>query len=205
MQMLFFVFVYVILLKNSRGVEVGAGKILERKIKEQGITVAELSRRTGIKPQTLYAAIKRDNTNISYQTAQKLAEALECSESDFFELGEDKKYYDSLKLKVSNLTNELKTLKNNNELVEYKFFDTDGNYLYTEKRNSNEDEIVPIEYELSLLSEEIDELLKNNNISIKPVRYAEIINYYVELNDLGKEEAVKRVEELTYIEKYKKK
>lgn len=51
----------------------GFGKHLQNKLKENNLTVAELSRRTGISSNTLYAIIRRDSEAIGFETLAAIA------------------------------------------------------------------------------------------------------------------------------------
>ena len=178
---------------------------LEKLMKERGLNASSLADRASMPKSTVYALLKRDSSNISYQTAQKLADALECSESDILDFGDSEKaYHDGLKRKILNLTQDLNNLKSCDEYIEVPLIDDTGEE-FTIKENLNQPEINYIEMELAGLYYEIEQLLDHLKISKKPTMYSEIINYYIELNDTGKLEAVKRVEELTYIEKYTQK
>jgi transcriptional regulator with XRE-family HTH domain len=54
----------------------GFGKNLELSLKYHNISVAELSRRTGISLQTLYSTIRRDSNKIDMESLQKIEEAI---------------------------------------------------------------------------------------------------------------------------------
>ena len=54
----------------------GFGKNLESSLKAHKISVAELSRRTGISVQTLYSIIHRDSNRVDLDTAQKIENAI---------------------------------------------------------------------------------------------------------------------------------
>ena len=71
-------------------------------------------------------------------------------------------------------------------------------------RYLNRDEMDLMQEELWNLFKELRQLLKDKGINEKPYKYAEIINIYNKLNDLGQIEAIKRVDELTQIPKYTK-
>ena len=177
---------------------------LQNLMNEAGLNASQLAEKAKLPKSTVYALLKRDSANISYQTAQKLATALNCNESDILQLkGDDKNYFEELKRKISSLTNYLKELQSNNEYVEATIEDDAGQEIVIQE-SIYRDEISDIEKKLFELSLEIEHLLEERKISAKPTPYAEIINYYKLLNDVGRIEAIKRVEELTYIPEYKR-
>lgn len=53
------------------------GKKLQRILEERNISVLELSNKTGISSNTLYAIIRRDSSNINIEILRKLADFLE--------------------------------------------------------------------------------------------------------------------------------
>lgn len=177
---------------------------LEILMKKADLNASSLADRAGLPKSTVYALLKRDSSNISYQTAQKLAAALNCSESDILEFEQsDKEYYESLKRKVTKLTAELNDLKSIDDYIDIPVVNDEGD-IDTVSQSVYQYDIDTIENELAALNFEIERLLGESKISMSPTKYAEIINYYKELNEPGRLEAVKRVEELTYIPKYKK-
>lgn len=183
----------------------GIKKRLEKLMEDRGLNASKLADIAELPKSTVYTLLKRDSSNVSYQTAQKLATALGCSESDILDFKEDDKaYYEGLKRKIVNLTQELNSLKATGKHVEHTIVDDSGNQFFIEE-NENWAEINNIEMELAGLSFEIEGLLGKLKIPLEPLQYAEIINYYKMLNDTGKLEAIKRVEELTLIEKYTRK
>lgn len=54
----------------------GIGKNINDQIEKKGITVAQLSRETGIAATTVYSIIQRDSDSVAVNTLQKIAEAL---------------------------------------------------------------------------------------------------------------------------------
>lgn len=53
------------------------GKTLQRILEERNITVLELSNKTGISSNTLYAIIRRDSSNVNIEILRKLSDFLE--------------------------------------------------------------------------------------------------------------------------------
>lgn len=61
------------------------GTTLKRFLQERNLNVNELSRRTGISPQTLYSIIKRDSMKIDFDMLLKLCEGLDVPVEVFYE------------------------------------------------------------------------------------------------------------------------
>lgn len=61
------------------------GTTLKRFLQERNLNVNELSRRTGISPQTLYSIIKRDSMKIDFDMLLKLCEGLDIPVEVFYE------------------------------------------------------------------------------------------------------------------------
>lgn len=74
----------------------GVGTRLKVALNEYGLTVAELSRKTGISTNTLYAMIRRDNQKIDPSVLKKICENSEITVYDLLENYEDYavKYWD---------------------------------------------------------------------------------------------------------------
>lgn len=66
----------------------GIGTKLRKILDEKNMTVAELSRLTGISTNTLYAAIRRDGDKMNGDALIKLSEALQVPLSTLFSEGE---------------------------------------------------------------------------------------------------------------------
>lgn len=66
----------------------GLGKNLKKLIDLKGMNVNELSVKSGVSPQTLYAIIKRDNNKIDTQILMKLAVALDVPSEDILSFNE---------------------------------------------------------------------------------------------------------------------
>lgn len=60
------------------------GSILKQLLEQRGMSVKELSRRTGVSPQTLYSLIKRDSMKIDFDVLLKLCRALDAPVSAFY-------------------------------------------------------------------------------------------------------------------------
>lgn len=175
---------------------------LELLMERAGLNASQLAEKAGLAKSTVYALLKRDSANISYQTAEKLAAALNCSETEILNFDKDETYYNNLKRKIESITKDINELQK--DYVEVSFFDEDGNEQ-VDMEYLNRDEIDLMQEELWNLFEELRQLLRDKGIDEKPYKYAEIINIYNKLNDLGQIEAIKRVDELTQIPKYTKK
>jgi len=61
------------------------GTTLKRFLQERNMNVNELSRRTGISPQTLYSIIKRDSMKIDFDMLLRLCEGLDVPVEVFYE------------------------------------------------------------------------------------------------------------------------
>ena len=129
----------------------GIGINLKLALKEYGLTVAELSRKTGISTNTLYAMIRRDNQKIDPEMLRKICDNSEITVYDLLDDYEDYivKYLDPSSSKAD---------------IEI------GDYVLTQIGN--------------------DEQL------------GDIIEVYGKLNNKGKEEALKRIQELAEIPRY---
>lgn len=69
----------------------GYGNRISILLKEHNMSVAELSRKTGIRPTTLYSIIDNDSLDIKISVARKISEVFNISLSDFagFEVGDN--------------------------------------------------------------------------------------------------------------------
>ncbi len=172
---------------------------LESLMKQAGLNTLQLSKKAGISSSTLYAILKRDSDNISYQTAKKLAVALGCRESDLLNFSEDTLYHESLIQEIAKINNQIKELQK--DCYEDIITDKDGTE-YIRKTSVNDTEIDYLEHKRDELDLELSTLLGNNAIAFKAGKYAEILNPYIKLNEKGKLEAVKRIIELTYVPEY---
>lgn len=140
-----------------------------------GLNASQLAAKAGLPKSTVYAILKRDSDNVSYITAQKLANALECNETEFLNLSES-------------------------DIVAYE----DLRKQFNSIRDADIDPSVK-EYELSELMIDVFELLDQYNIEYDGSPLTDLYNSFELLNIDGQFEAVKRVEELTFIPKYLKK
>ena len=61
----------------------GLGLELKKILKDKGMSVAELSRLSGVSANTLYAIISRDSSDISLSTLYKISDALNLETDDF--------------------------------------------------------------------------------------------------------------------------
>lgn len=76
----------------------GIGISLKLALKEYGLTVAELSRKTGISSNTFYAMIRRDNNKISPEMLKKICENTDITVYDLLDNYDElaAKYYDPI-------------------------------------------------------------------------------------------------------------
>lgn len=180
----------------------GVKEKLIKLMSEKGFNASTLAEQAKLPKSTVYAILKRDSSNLSYQTAQKLADALGCNVFDILEISKDSRsQIEILKNKISGLNRLLKELSEDKVLFEG-IDDQGETFEYYESIYAAE--IQDINIELLHLNSKIAKILERSGISLEPSTAPEIMNFYNELNEDGKLEAVKRVEELTQIPKYKK-
>lgn len=153
----------------------GIKEKLQGLMNKAGLNASQLAEKAGLPKSTVYAILKRDSSNVSYVTAQKLAKALKCNETEFLNLSyDDTAVYEDLRKEFNRL------------------------------KESNIDPSIK-EYEISELLIDVFELLEKYNIEYDGAPLTDLYNSFELLNIDGQYEAAKRVEELTHIEKYIKK
>lgn len=145
----------------------GIGMNLREALDERDMTVAELSRKSGISTNTLYAIIRRDSKKVNTDILEKICNSTGIS---IFELMYD---YDK-----------------------FPFYD----YLAPENAQDKEDAAKKIYDSLnkedSTLADFIMKSMKEDDM------FSDIVNAYHKLNFIGKQEAHKRIRELTEIPRY---
>ncbi|WMJ78452.1 MULTISPECIES: helix-turn-helix domain-containing protein [unclassified Sedimentibacter] len=203
--------------------------ILSKRIKQRreelGYSQQELATKLGYKSRSTIAKIEGEDNDIPQSKIKIFADALETTptwlmgwESDPTKLGDNKFMGQNIKNtrlskgysleKLSKLTNRdityLTKLENGEvEIIVSEIVDI-ANALgksvlalvgwekeRTEKEIKEDEKEFALHTYADLLAEYLDEGVKK------------IINSYYQLNDIGKNEAVERIEELTYIHKYK--
>lgn len=180
----------------------GVQEKLRALMKVSGLNASQLAEKANLPKSTVYAILKRDSSNLSYGTSCKLAEALNCSPAEFCPMGHQlEKDFKSRKkqylLEIQKKQVKLSTLSRNEK------------YSKTAKKRAEilRDEINRLEFKIKILNEHFGVFLtqETNDVLIQPIMFQELLNPYVDLNEAGRHEAEKRVEELTHIEKYTKK
>lgn len=155
----------------------GTGKKLQTVLKEKNISIASLSRETGISSNTLYALIKRDS-NINAVTLNKIADALHLTIDELNDLlTKDVNEKENLEPEllsldidfVDTLTDAQEILKKLNEATiayQHKVMQYDKLCKtiedYTHKKNELENKISRLQSDLDLLK--ID--LKNRQLEL---------------------------------------
>ena len=119
----------------------GIGVNLKIALKEYDLTVAELSRETGVSTNTLYAMIRRDNQKIDPEMLKKICDNSEITVYDLLDDYEDyiAKYYDTQssesELKIADYV--LTQIGNDNQLGEiveiYEELNNDGKFKAWER------------------------------------------------------------------------
>ena len=155
------------------------GENIKKARKRAGLTQKQLGELSGMAD----SAIRRyesDRANPKIQTLEKIAKALNCSVNSLFPAIDD--FKKEIENRIDTYNKQLTTCNNKKE---------------AEK----------LRYKINLLkNEEWGVLLSNQTDEIYTVStyFMDILSPYIRLNAFGQIEAVKRVEELTHIEKYTK-
>ncbi|MCI7301551.1 MAG: helix-turn-helix transcriptional regulator [Clostridiales Family XIII bacterium] len=179
----------------------GIGKNLKRILQVKNMTVAELSRSTDISPQTFYAIIKRDSNKVKTDTLIKIAKALNVSTEELMGIQPNE-----FNFRLS-IGSKIQQIRQNQEVSLLKLAEMTG--ISAKKlRMYESNETLPTYDELIKISEclEVDVYLTFasifENYEIEKGRERKLLDNYFQLNYEGRSEAIKRVEELTHIEKY---
>ena len=179
----------------------GIGKNLKRILQVKNMTVAELSRSTDISPQTFYAIIKRDSNKVKTDTLIKIAKALNVSTEELMGIQPNE-----FNFRLS-IGSKIQQIRQNQEVSLLKLAEMTG--ISAKKlRMYESNETLPTYDELIKISEclEVDVYLTFasifENYEIEKGRERKLLYNYFQLNYEGRSEAIKRVEELTHIEKY---
>lgn len=152
----------------------GMGQVLKQLLNDQDMTIKELSEITGISKNTLYAITKRDSLHVRAETIEKISKALGVPVAKLLDWNSEGKMSEIDRI------------------------------AYQTARSRD----IPIEIQNAPLytDEVIDRLVnaiqKDNPRLYRTAPDSLLLQYYDELNPTGKAEAIKRVEELTHIEKY---
>lgn len=180
------------------------GSILKTLLSQRGMTIKDLAQKTGISIHTLYSITKRNSDNIRRVNLIKIFKALGVSELEFYSLAMD---VIVKSIQTTDASTDDKRLK---EL--YEEFDTlqtciDENQ---ERMSSGIDSIADTKARdaASILRSNIpdnDDLFSNPFPTKQYTLFAHeivLIKAYLKLNQNGKREAIKRIQELAMIDKY---
>lgn len=173
---------------------------LQKLMLKNGMTVRELSEKSGVPKPTIYALLKRDSTSVTSATAAKLARGLDCSPAEIYGFdSEIKKRYDEL---YSRYIDTLLKIEegNNNSLNCVEITNEDGEIIKRQIHTNPE-----LREILDYLDMGLNVIEEQNGITDdSPNNLAPIISYYRELNDEGRLKLIERAEELVQLPKYKK-
>jgi transcriptional regulator with XRE-family HTH domain len=162
---------------NNFNEEVGT-KIHKARI-EKGITLKDLGDLIGIAESTAQRYEKGKIKSIDIEMIKKLAKAL--SVSPAYLMGWD-----------DNIKKAMDELNKNMQISVHKQYELQHIMQELNKNDINEEE-------RTKLLDKVTSLLEQQEININKKN---LTYYYDKLNDIGQQEAIKRVEELTYIDKY---
>lgn len=155
------------------------GKNIKKNRKNKGLTQKQLAERMGVTPQMI-SAYEKDLRLPKTETLQRIADAL-C-------------------IDVTNLFPSIQEFQDDiNERITY--------YIESKDLCEFDWEKEILDFKIKLLENEQTDILLGQNtteIYILPEHFQDILYPYIQLNDLGKLEANKRVGELLEISKYKK-
>lgn len=159
----------------------GIGTKIKELLLFKGISVKELSEKTGIPASTIYSIIKRDNNTVQTDILIKMANVLDVPVDDL------------MSTITWDLSNLVKLVEKTYTEGKKKQIDWNSYFLEQEILNSDNKERhhLLIHYYNTL-----DQVGRDATL--------EILSSLIILNNTGITEAVKRIEELTLIEKYKK-
>lgn len=188
MQMYRILFTYAYFydrLIKKGGEHMGVGTNLKKILDERHMKVSELARKADVTPQTIYAIIKRDNETVKPEILYKLTTALGIPASDLIGVT-------NIEFNLSKIYKAIeKTMLEQGKIDKEKMWE---NY-FLEQDILNSD------------NKERHHLLIHHHDTLNRIgrdALLDILSNLKFLNDTGIEEAIKRVEELTYIDKYKK-
>lgn len=91
----------------------GIGKKLSCELKNQNMKVSELSKKSGISSQTLYAIIKRDSERVNIETLQKISQTLNVPITTFIDNSPLDIISNDFVNSMKELSNRAKSLSNN--------------------------------------------------------------------------------------------
>ncbi|SCJ87619.1 Predicted transcriptional regulator [uncultured Eubacterium sp.] len=183
----------------------GVKKKLEVLMQENGLNASKLAEKAGLPKSTVYTILKRDSSNIGYETTAKLCSALNCSPSDFLEdnsggldfFTELKDYIEKNNTDIKRVEKQLEDLESHNP----------SSYRTLELKS----ELSFLQFIDDLLHEKQGVFLNTQgmylgerDIYLSVKSFWTILMPYLKLNAKGREVAEERVSELALIEKYRK-
>lgn len=190
-------------------------KILQSIMRENNLSIPDISRATGLPDSTLRSMISRKTKNISLDVAFKLSEGLGISLEELN--GEIPINSEATTINVSNkqnmkeIINRIKTRRNKLMLSYQDLANKTGLSKSTLQRyETGAIKNMPID-KLDILAKALnvspaylmgwEESLPNNDQEYE--KETILLSNFNKLNETGKDEAIKRVEELTEISRYK--
>ena len=182
----------------------GLGTNLKKLLKDKGKTLKWLSAETGISVNTLYSITKRDSTRISIDNISKIAAALDITTSQL--MGEiviatDEEEDELFKV----LTDEPELTKEEvvtyNSILLTEGFEEANKYRAEIIEHKNFVRIQNYFASLSKLPTDESNLSKEQN---NPEATEILLAAFSSLNQTGKVEAIKRIQEMTKLEEYTK-
>ncbi|BDR86086.1 helix-turn-helix transcriptional regulator [Clostridium tetani] len=190
-------------------------KILQSIMRENNLSIPDISRATGLPDSTLRSMISRKTKNISLDVAFKLSEGLGISLEELN--GEIPINSEATTINVSNkqnmkeIINRIKTRRNELMLSYQDLANKTGLSKSTLQRyETGAIKNMPID-KLDILAKALnvspaylmgwEESLPNNDQEYE--KETILLSNFNKLNETGKDEAIKRVEELTEISRYK--
>ena len=155
----------------------GMGQVLKKVLSDRNMTIKELSELTGISKNTLYAITKRDSLHVRAETIEKISQALNMPIAALLDWNSDGKMseIDRIAYQTAKSRDVPITVQN-----------------------------APV-YTDDVIESLANAIQEDNPWLYKSTPDSELIQHYNDLNPTGKAEAIKRVEELTHIDKYTKK
>lgn len=152
----------------------GMGQVLKQLLNDQNMTIKELSEITGISKNTLYAITKRDSLHVRTETIEKISKALGVPVAKLLDWNSEGKM---------------------SEIDRIAYQTARSRDIPIEIQNA------PV-YTDEVIDRLVNAIQKDNPNLYRTAPDSLLLQYYDALNPTGKAEAVKRVEELTHIEKY---
>lgn len=203
------------------------GAMLKTLLSQREMTIKQLAEKTGIPINTLYSITKRNTDNIRNVNLEKILNALEITELEFYVLSADivgdqvekavadkntglvEKYYDEFKDIINSFEKNKDRIHSNNERELDKISDVIElleSFNASSKIKRDIDEIKD-EQRLVMLTppSDIDGIFSSTFPQLKYTLFRDeiyLMQAYLQLNVNGRKEAIQRVMELGMINKY---